>query len=189
VKVVPTPASRSGSRSITTSSGVRLPASVRPTREPARPAPATAIPRLVEIQRSHRLAHQPVISTGQTSRPPSQRTRPDMPASAGPFFQILRRFYPSDAISFTFVSDEFNGVTLDNNGNVRPLIPRSFSSLSQAEEENGQSRIYLGRRRSATRSSILTVTSCCTTSERATAYRFCLCPNMLRPPIRCAPLR
>jgi len=27
---------------------------------------------------------------------------------------------------------------------VRPLIPRSFSSLSEAEEENGQSRIYLG---------------------------------------------
>jgi hypothetical protein len=29
-------------------------------------------------------------------------------------------------------------------GNVRPLIPRSFTTLSQAEEENGQSRIYLG---------------------------------------------
>ena len=43
-----------------------------------------------------------------------------------------------------FVSDEFNGVTQDNSGNVRPLIPRSFSSLSEAEEENGQSRIYLG---------------------------------------------
>jgi hypothetical protein len=42
------------------------------------------------------------------------------------------------------VSDEFNGVTRDNKGNVRPLIPRSFSSLSEAEEENGQSRIYLG---------------------------------------------
>jgi hypothetical protein len=37
-----------------------------------------------------------------------------------------------------------NGVTRDNQGHVRPLIPRSFSSLSQAEEENGQSRIYLG---------------------------------------------
>ena len=42
------------------------------------------------------------------------------------------------------VSDEFDGITQDNDGNVRPLIPRSFSSLSQAEEENGQSRIYLG---------------------------------------------
>jgi hypothetical protein len=42
------------------------------------------------------------------------------------------------------VSDEFNGVTMDNAGMPRPLLPRSFSSLSQAEEENGQSRIYLG---------------------------------------------
>lgn len=42
------------------------------------------------------------------------------------------------------MSDEFNGVTRDNAGNVRPYMPRSFSRLSQAEEENGQSRIYLG---------------------------------------------
>lgn len=59
-------------------------------------------------------------------------------------FQILRRFYYTDKIALTFVSDEFNGVTKDNNGNVRPLVERSYSSLSQAEEENGQSRIYLG---------------------------------------------
>ena len=59
-------------------------------------------------------------------------------------FQILRNFYGTDNISFTFVSDEFNGVTTDNEGVVRPRIPRSFSRLSVAEEENGQSRIYLG---------------------------------------------
>jgi hypothetical protein len=59
-------------------------------------------------------------------------------------FQILRRFYRTDSIAFTFVSDEFNGITEDNAGNTRPLIPRSFTSLSEAEEENGQSRIYLG---------------------------------------------
>ena len=35
-------------------------------------------------------------------------------------------------------------VTQDSNGIVRPLKPRSFNSLSEAEEENGQSRIYLG---------------------------------------------
>ena len=35
-------------------------------------------------------------------------------------------------------------MTRDHDGNVRPLVERSFSSLSQAEEENGQSRIYLG---------------------------------------------
>jgi hypothetical protein len=62
----------------------------------------------------------------------------------GTVFQVLRRFYGTDFIAFTFVSDEWNGVTRDNQGNVRPLRPRSFSSLSEAEEENGQSRIYLG---------------------------------------------
>jgi hypothetical protein len=61
----------------------------------------------------------------------------------GAMFQILRRLY-GDGIAFTFVSDEYNGVTRDNRGRVRPRLPRSFSSLSQAEEENGQSRIYLG---------------------------------------------
>ena len=56
----------------------------------------------------------------------------------------MRHFYGTDRIPFTFVSDEFNGETRDNDGNVRPLISKSFSTLSEAEEENGQSRIYLG---------------------------------------------
>ena len=42
---------------------------------------------------------------------------------------------------------------------------------------------------SATRSSILIATSCCTISARATAYRFCLWLNMRQPPIRCERLR
>lgn len=62
----------------------------------------------------------------------------------GALFQTLRNFFGTDNIAFTFVSDEYNGETRDNEGNVRPLLPRSFTSLSQAEEENGQSRIYLG---------------------------------------------
>jgi hypothetical protein len=65
-------------------------------------------------------------------------------AFGGAAFQTLRNFYGTDRIAFTFVSDELDGVTRDNQGHVRPLIPRSFTSLSQAEEENGQSRIYLG---------------------------------------------
>ena len=59
-------------------------------------------------------------------------------------FQTLRNVFGTDAIPFTFVSDEFNGQTKDNEGHVRPYAPRSFTSLSDAEEENGQSRIYLG---------------------------------------------
>src|SRR5437899_1380612 len=81
--------------------------------------------------------------TGPNFTPPF----PSYPSGHGGFggalFQTLRRFYGTDNVAFTFVSDEFNGVTRDNDGNIRPLLPRSFSSLSQAEEENGQSRIYL----------------------------------------------
>ncbi len=62
----------------------------------------------------------------------------------GALFEMLRNVYGTDAIRFTFVSNEYNGVTQDNQGNVRALVPRSFRSLSQAEEENGQSRIWLG---------------------------------------------
>jgi hypothetical protein len=62
----------------------------------------------------------------------------------GAVFQVLRRYFGTDRIPFTFVSDEYNGVTVDSQGVVRPLIPRTFQTLSQAEEENGQSRIYLG---------------------------------------------
>jgi hypothetical protein len=62
----------------------------------------------------------------------------------GALFQTMRRLLGTDNVAFTFTSDEFNGETVDNQGNTRPLVPRSFTSLSQAEEENGQSRIYLG---------------------------------------------
>ena len=46
--------------------------------------------------------------------------------------------------SFEFISDEMNGITHDNQGNPRTLVMRSFDSFSVPEEENGQSRIYLG---------------------------------------------
>jgi len=62
----------------------------------------------------------------------------------GALFQILREFYGTDRIAFTFVSDELNGETLANDGTIRPRVPRRFATLSEAEEENGQSRIYLG---------------------------------------------
>ncbi len=37
-----------------------------------------------------------------------------------------------------------NGITTDKDGKVRPMRPRSFNNFTEAEEENGQSRIYLG---------------------------------------------
>ncbi|HJT80180.1 MAG TPA: phosphatase PAP2 family protein [Chthoniobacterales bacterium] len=62
----------------------------------------------------------------------------------GALFETFRNFYGRDDVEFELGSDEFNGVTKDNQGNVRPVIVRRFKSFSQAEEENGQSRIYLG---------------------------------------------
>jgi hypothetical protein len=82
--------------------------------------------------------------TGPNFTPPFPAYPSGHAAFGGALFQTLRRFYGRDDIAFTFVSDELNGVTRDNAGNVRPLLPRSFAALSQAEEENGQSRIYLG---------------------------------------------
>jgi hypothetical protein len=58
--------------------------------------------------------------------------------------QTAALFYGRDDIAFTFTSDEFNGVTLGSDGQVRPLTPRSFSSFSEAKLENAESRIYLG---------------------------------------------
>jgi len=82
--------------------------------------------------------------TGPNFTPPFPAYPSGHAGFGGALFQILRRFYLRDDIAFRFVSDEFNGVTLDREGNVRPLMPRQFGSLSEAEEENGQSRIYLG---------------------------------------------
>jgi hypothetical protein len=62
----------------------------------------------------------------------------------GALFETLRNVYRTDRVAFTFTSDEYNGVTTGGDGAARPLAPRSFTSFSQAEEENGQSRIYLG---------------------------------------------
>jgi hypothetical protein len=82
--------------------------------------------------------------TGPNFTPPFPSYPSGHAGFGGALFQILRRFYGTDDIPFTFVSDELNGETLDRDGSVRPMMPRTFSTFSQAEEENGQSRIYLG---------------------------------------------
>jgi hypothetical protein len=82
--------------------------------------------------------------TGPNFTPPFPAYPSGHAGFGGALFQTLRRFYGTDDIPFTFVSDELNGETHDHDGSVRPMMPRTFSTLSQAEEENGQSRIYLG---------------------------------------------
>lgn len=59
-------------------------------------------------------------------------------------FETLRILFGTDALASSFVSDEFNGVTVGADGVRRPLRARHFESLSQAEEENAQSRVHLG---------------------------------------------
>jgi hypothetical protein len=61
-------------------------------------------------------------------------------------FKIMEDFYHTDVIpgGLKVVSDEFNTVTVDQNGNTRPLLPRTYNSFSQMAGENAQSRIYLG---------------------------------------------
>ncbi|MDA0814817.1 MAG: vanadium-dependent haloperoxidase, partial [Verrucomicrobia bacterium] len=82
--------------------------------------------------------------TGPSFTPPFPAYPSGHAGFGAALFESLRDFYGTDDIAFTFVSDEYNGVTRDNLGNVRPLVPRTFNRLSEAEEENGQSRIYLG---------------------------------------------
>lgn len=61
----------------------------------------------------------------------------------GALFEVFRAYWP-DATRFTLVSDEFNGQNRDAEGNLRPLIPQTFTSFTQAEHDNAESRIYNG---------------------------------------------
>jgi hypothetical protein len=81
---------------------------------------------------------------GQNFTPPFPAYTSGHATFGGAVFKTLANFYGRDDIAFTFVSDEYNGVNKDADGSVRPLRVRSFDSFSEAAEENGQSRIYLG---------------------------------------------
>ena len=94
---------------------------------------------------------QPLGAPASNPHPGDSNFTPNFPAYTSGHatfgaatFQTLARFYGTDDIQFSFVSDELNGKTIDADGSVRPLVERSFSSLTQAKMENAQSRIYLG---------------------------------------------
>ena len=82
--------------------------------------------------------------SGKNFTPPFPAYTSGHATFGGAVFRVLERFYGTDDISFTFVSDELNGVTTDSLGHVRPKRPRTFHSFSQAALENARSRIYLG---------------------------------------------
>ncbi len=58
-------------------------------------------------------------------------------------FEIMRSYF-GDNTPFTFISDEYNGQGVDPFGTPRPLVPVRFETFQQAQEENGQSRIFNG---------------------------------------------
>src|SRR6185369_17018809 len=64
--------------------------------------------------------------TGPNFTPPFPAYPSGHAGFGGAVFQVLRRFYGTDDIAFTFVSDEFNGATRGNDGTVRPFLPRTF---------------------------------------------------------------
>ncbi len=59
-------------------------------------------------------------------------------------FRTVQDFYGTDHIAFSWMSDEYDGMTVDQYGNLRPAVTRHYNTLSQAAYENAQSRIYLG---------------------------------------------
>ncbi len=59
-------------------------------------------------------------------------------------FGVVRAFYGTDAVSFSFVSDELDGLTRDASGPLRTRVSRTYTSLSQAIQENAISRVFLG---------------------------------------------
>ncbi len=58
-------------------------------------------------------------------------------------FEIMRSYFGNDT-PFTFISDEYNGQGVDPFGTPRPLVPVRFETFQQAQEENGQSRVFNG---------------------------------------------
>ena len=86
----------------------------------------------------------PAVFGGTDFTPPFPAYTSGYATFGAALFETLRQFYGQDDISFTFVSDEFSGAIQGSGGLVRPRIPRTFDSFSEAEFENAQSRIYLG---------------------------------------------
>ena len=89
------------------------------------------------------LGAQATNTVGPNLTPPFPAYPSGHATFGGALFAVLRAYMPEDT-AFTFVSDEFNGLNRDVYGNLRPRRPASFSSLTDAETSNAESRIYDG---------------------------------------------
>ncbi len=88
-----------------------------------------------------------VINTKESIRPtpPFPAYPSGHAAFGGVTFEVLRNAFGDDT-PFTFVSDEYNGLGVDpfNPDVFRPFVPVRFDSLTDAQEQNGVSRVYNG---------------------------------------------
>lgn len=85
------------------------------------------------------------LATNARQTPPFPSYSSGHAAFGSAMFEAARGFMP-DRTAFTFVSEEYNGTTTDpaTPGVVRPLVPVRYRSLSEAEIENGRSRVFNG---------------------------------------------
>ena len=94
----------------------------------------------------------PVGASAVNRAPGTARETPPFPAYpsghatfGAALFETARGFMPNNT-SFTFVSDEYNGVSTEpfNGGQVRPLVPVRYRNLTAPTLENARSRILNG---------------------------------------------
>ena len=82
-------------------------------------------------------------TTGPNFTPPFPAYPSGHATFGGTLFELFRAYWPDDT-AFTLVSDEYNGLNRDADGALRPYAPQTFSSFSEAEHDNAESRIYNG---------------------------------------------
>jgi hypothetical protein len=92
-----------------------------------------------------------ITNAGQTGRnvtPPFPAYPSGHAVFGGALFEVLRGFVIAKSVtdpSFKFISDEYNAKNYSPGASdARPLIEVAFPDLAAAEEENGQSRIWMG---------------------------------------------
>jgi PAP2 superfamily len=90
----------------------------------------------------HPLGAQETNTRSRNITPPFPAYPSGHATFGGALFEVLRQVWGDTG--FTVVSDEFNGKNKDYYGNIRPLKPMTFASLTDAEAQNARSRIYLG---------------------------------------------
>jgi len=89
------------------------------------------------------LGAQATNTTGPNFTPPFPAYPSGHATFGGTIFEVLRAYF-QDNQPFTFVSDEFNGQNFNTLGQLMPLEPVTFQSLTQAEYLNAESRIWVG---------------------------------------------